>query len=258
MPGVGVSRYSQVRPMTPKLPMALILSTIMSVSVLADGTQLIEPVRPFVSRVVESMGSLPAERRQVLNSVANYIAERVGHDKEAKLIFICTHNSRRSHLSQIWCQAAAAYYEVPHVETYSGGTAATACNIRTVRALRRAGLSVVASTAGENPLYLIQYSEAKPAIRAYSKVYSENGNPTSDFAAMMCCSEADKECPIVMGSDGRFPLHYEDPKVADNTPEESNRYDERCLQIASEMFFVMSEVSKKLRPQQISAEPLSP
>ncbi|REJ98509.1 MAG: protein-tyrosine-phosphatase [Planctomycetota bacterium] len=207
---------------------------------------MIEPVRPYVRGVVDSIDSLPAERKDKLSRVAEYIAARVADGETAKLVFICTHNSRRSHLSQIWCQTAAAYYGVPRVATYSGGTEATACNIRTIRALRRAGLSAVASTEGENPVYLVQYSELRPPIRAYSKVYSQEGNPTSEFAAMMCCSDADRECPDVAGADGRFPLHYEDPKVADNTPEEAQRYDERSLEIAREMFFLMAEVLRRL------------
>ncbi|TWT63803.1 protein-tyrosine-phosphatase [Rubinisphaera italica] len=232
--------------MVSKTLTAFIILMLFFVSLQADETQLIEPVRPFVSRVVHSMESLPSERKEMLMAITDYIVEQIERGENAKLVFVCTHNSRRSHLSQVWCSTAAAYYEVPHIETYSGGTEATACNIRTVRALRRSGLSVVASTEGDNPVYLVQYSEKLPSIRAYSKVYFEEGNPSSDFAVMLCCSDADKKCPVVEGSDSRFALHYEDPKIADNTPKESKRYDERSLQIAREMFFVMSEVSKRI------------
>ena len=221
-------------------------------SPLAVHAELIEPVRPFVQRVEASLRSLPAERKVVLNGVVDYIVQHAEQGADVKMIFICTHNSRRSHLSQIWCQTAAAYYSVPRVETYSGGTEATACNIRTVRALRRAGLSVVTASRGDNPIYLIQFSDVYPPIRAYSKVYSADGNPTSGFAAMMCCSDADKQCPSVAGADARFPLHYEDPKVADNTPDEATCYDARSFQIAQEMFFIMSEASRQINQ---SAEP---
>ena len=232
--------------MIPRALITNILLTILSVDAVADESQLIEPVRPFVRTVVASLDSLPADRRQMLTTVADYVAQRVAAGEKSELVFICTHNSRRSHLSQVWCQTAAAYFHVPGVETYSGGTETTACNIRTVRAMRRAGLSIVASTAGDNPIYLIQYSETRPSLRAFSKIYSDAGNPTSHFAAMMCCASADRECPVVKGADARFQLHYEDPKIADNTLAEANAYDERSLQIAQEMFFVMSEVSRKI------------
>jgi arsenate reductase len=214
---------------------------------LANEAQLIEPVRPFVQRVVAAQNELSPERRKMLSDVAATVAERIRSDEQAQLVFICTHNSRRSHLSQVWCQVAAEYYGVSGVQTFSGGTEATACNIRTVRSLRRAGLSVAASTGGDNPVYLIQYTDEKPPIRAFSKVYSEDGNPSKKFVAMMCCSDADEKCPLIVGADRRFPLHYDDPKSADGTPQEAARYDERSFQIACEMFFVMSQVAETLQ-----------
>lgn len=220
---------------------------VMFQSGLAVGTPLIEPVQLFVSRVQASLESLPEHRQELLNGVADYIAARVGKGEEARLVFICTHNSRRSQLAQVWCQVAAGHYAVPGVRAESGGTETTACNIRTVRALRRAGLSAVATTGDANPVYLIQYADNVPPVRAYSKVYSASGLPTSGFAALMCCSDADERCPLVTGADGRFALHYEDPKVADDRADETARYDERNFQIAREMFYVMSRVASQLR-----------
>ena len=228
---------------------SILLTAMAFIPMSLHAADLIEPVQPFAAEVAASIDKLPQERKTLLDSVADYVATRVGDGKPAKLTFICTHNSRRSHLAQIWCQVAAEFYGVPKVMTYSGGTESTACNIRTVRALRRAGLSVVASTSGENPRYLVQYSEDRPPLNSFSKVYDRQGNPTEAFAAMMCCSDADQRCPVVAGSDGRFPLHYEDPKVADGTPQEAQKYDERCRQIAEEMFYVMSQVAKTLRGQ---------
>jgi arsenate reductase len=213
---------------------------------LANESRLVEPVRPFVKRVEASLKDLPQERREMLSEVAAAVVEQIESGQRAQLVFICTHNSRRSHLSQVWCEVAAEYYSVADVHTFSGGIEATACNIRTARSLRRAGLSVAASTTGDNPIYLIQYSDEKLPIHAYSKVYSEKGNPTEKFLALMCCSDADEKCPVVVGASERFPLHYDDPKSADGTPQEAARYDERSFQIAREMFFVMSRVAKEL------------
>lgn len=222
-----------------------ILAAFAALTIAADGmsAELLEPVQAFAERVDAAVDSLSQERQELLDGVCDYISTRVERGEPVRLVFICTHNSRRSHLAQVWCQIAAAHYDVPGIETFSGGTEATACNIRTVRALRRAGLSVVATSQTDNPVYLAQYSDALPPLQLYSKVYSRNGNPSSGFAAMMCCSDADEKCPLVSGSDGRFGLHYEDPKSADNSPAETQRYDERNLQIAQEMFHVMAEVA---------------
>lgn len=229
---------------------ALCVATIMAVPThsTVDESQLIEPLRPFVVRVANSVESVPEERKQVLSTLADYIVKRVDSGQKAQLVFICTHNSRRSQFSQVLCETAAAYYDVSGLEVYSGGTEATACNVRTVRALRRAGFSIVATTSDDNPVYLAQYSESKQPLRLFSKVYSADTNPQSKFAAVMCCADADKNCPLVAGCDVRFLVNYDDPKIADNTPQEAERYDERCLQIAREMFFLMSEVSRRTRP----------
>lgn len=209
--------------------------------------EVIEPLRPYIQKVTASLNEVPAERKAALKGSIDFIAKQLKEKKEVKLNFICTHNSRRSHLAQIWTQVAAHHFDIEGVETFSGGTEATACNIRTVRAMRRAGLAIAVSNQlrFKNPIYLVQFSEDIPSMSAFSKVYSENGNPKEGFVAMMCCADASEKCPVVFGSDAIFPLHYEDPKVADNTPGEAAKYDERSLQIAREMFYVMSEVAKR-------------
>ncbi|MEM9364842.1 MAG: protein-tyrosine-phosphatase [Planctomycetota bacterium] len=207
---------------------------------------LLETTSDFVASVEANIESLPRDRQDLLSELAAYVVgrKRLGHT--ARLTFICTHNSRRSHFGQLWCQAAASYYGVLGVETFSGGTEATACNIRTVNSLRRSGVSVVATSGGHNPIYLAAFSDRQPPIQLFSKVYNEDGNPTKEYGAMMCCSDADERCPIVSGADARIALHYRDPKEADDTPLESARYDERSQQIAVEMFFAMRSVSEQL------------
>lgn len=213
----------------------------------ADRPQFIEPLQPTLERVAMLADALPQQRREILNDAAQHIAAGIRAGSPPQLIFICTHNSRRSQLGQVWGEIAAAYYDIPGVATFSGGTAATACNPRTIAALRRAGFSVVQSSLGENPRYLVQYAEGRPAISLSSKRFDGEGNPQHGFVAMMCCSDADEDCPIIPGATARVPLHYDDPKSADGTPEEAARYDERSSQIAAEMFYLMSATAARLR-----------
>ncbi len=201
---------------------------------------LIEPLRPYVSQIVAELDKVSPERRESLDQIAAQIATRLEYGKPARLTFICTNNSRRSHMSQLWSQTAAYYYGLDKVYSFSGGTESTACNIRTVSALRRVGFSVVSTTEGENPIYLIQFSDVRPPIRAYSKLYNADGNPKEDFIALMCCSKADKQCPIVLGATSRYAIHYVDPKVCDDTTEETSAYNARCRGIAREMFYILS------------------
>lgn len=194
-------------------------------------TQYIQDLLPDTDRI-------PEGRRKLLRRLASHI--RPGFS----LTFICTHNSRRSHFGQIWAAVAAAWYGVEGVKTYSGGTEATAFNPRAVAALERAGFRVE-DPGGENPIYRVSFSENEPALECFSKVYDHPANPSQDFITVMTCSEADENCPFIPGATLRVPLTYEDPKEADGTPEEAARYDERCRQIAVEMFYAFSLLTQK-------------
>lgn len=206
--------------------------------------KLLPDLGPYVSAVARELHSVPAERKAVLDPIVATITTQLESGKAAKLTFICTHNSRRSHMSQIWAQTAACYYGLNRVSTYSGGTEVTACNCRTITAMRRVGFDIQDATSGDNPLYLVRYAEDRPPIRAYSKLYDADANPKKDFIALMTCSSADKFCPIVKGASARYAIHYVDPRLCDDTPTETTAYNERCREIAREMFYIMSQVRR--------------
>ncbi len=206
-----------------------------------DLSGLSAALRPFVERALAGVYDVPEDRQEVLRDGAAFVAARVKTGHPVRMVFICTHNSRRSHLGQVWAQVAAEVFAVPGVASFSAGTEATACNVRTVRALERAGLGVSVEKEGDNPLYRLDCGVAGQSIDCWSKTLQDPSLPTNDFAAMMCCGSADAACPIVPGATARVRLLYRDPKEADDTPEEAARYDERCLQIATEMLWMMRE-----------------
>jgi hypothetical protein len=209
--------------------------------------KLLPSLRPYVHEVASDVNSVPDERKVMLNDIAANIAGRLERGADANLTFICTHNSRRSHMSQIWAQTAALYYGLDGVHAYSGGTQATACNCRTVSAMRHAGFVIDDDTAGgDNPVYLVHYATDLPPIRSYSKLYNGDGNPKQDFIALMTCSVADKSCPVVQGAVARYAIHYVDPRLCDDTPNETAAYNERCREIAREMFYIMSQVRARM------------
>lgn len=206
---------------------------------------LLPALRPYVTAVAGEIDLVSAERKAVLEAIAADLAAQLEAGKPAKLTYICTHNSRRSHMSQIWAQTAAYYYGLDRVSAYSGGTEVTACNCRTVTAMRRAGFTIEDATTGDNPLYLVRYAADHPPIRAYSKLYNAPGNPRRGFVALMTCSSADRSCPVIEGAVTRHAIHYADPRLCDDTPTETAAYDERCRQIAREMFYLMAEVHRR-------------
>ncbi|MBL7798757.1 MAG: protein-tyrosine-phosphatase [Saprospiraceae bacterium] len=184
---------------------------------------------------------IPTDRRALLDPLAEYISRKRAAGEVVRLIFICTHNSRRSHFGQVWAQVAALYFGIGPVECYSGGMETTACNPRTVAALERAGIRVKQITTGENPVLLLQYADGVNPLAAFSKVYNQAPNPTQGFAAVMTCSQAEENCPYVAGAEKRFSITYDDPKIADGTPEEEAVYDARCRQVAAEMAYVFGK-----------------
>ena len=199
---------------------------------------------PTLAETIQKASALPIseERKQILQVLINYTQSKVDQGEEVNLNFICTHNSRRSHLSQVWAQTAAAFYGIQNVNCYSGGTEATALFPMVAQTLEDVGFEIVMLSEGENPVYAIKYSENEPPIIGFSKTYDDAFNPQSEFAAIMTCSQADGGCPFIAGAEKRIPITFEDPKAFDNTPQQAEKYEERSLQIATEMSYVFSQI----------------
>lgn len=209
-----------------------------------DSAKLYPDIQKRIRTAVGEFDRIGEHRKEKLEELSAYVRSQNRLGKPANLTFICTHNSRRSHLSQIWAQTAAAHYGVPGVTAYSGGTECTAFNPRAVAAIKRAGFKVEKTTEGENPIYHVRYSDRRPAITNFSKVYNYAPNPSKDFCAIMTCSSADKACPLVRGASLRVAIPFVDPKAFDGTDQEAAKYDERCRQICREMLYLFSQVRK--------------
>jgi protein-tyrosine-phosphatase len=201
-------------------------------------------LKKYISVVAKAAQTLSHERRELLDPIAARLAKELKRQKKTSVIFVCTHNSRRSQFSHVWAHTAATHYGLENVRFASGGTETTAANIRTVHALRRAGFSIKPTSKGDNPIYALNGLQDEIGCRLFSKIYSDKSNPKR-FLAVLCCSEADKSCPVVVGAVSRLALHYVDPKISDGTVTEDATYDERCRQIATEMFYLVSQVKKR-------------
>jgi arsenate reductase (thioredoxin) len=202
------------------------------------------PLESYVQEREQEFATIPEERRVKLEKLAEFVAECRAKGEPAKLTFICTHNSRRSHFAQVWSGLAAARHGLDHVQTYSGGTETTAMNERSVAALQRAGWLVEGTPVGPNPRYRIRPHEAANGWECYSKVFDQPPNPTRGFCAVMTCSDADESCPSVVGALRRVAIPYEDPRHRDGQSDEADAYDATSRQIAREMLYVFSRVQR--------------
>jgi arsenate reductase len=186
--------------------------------------------------------SISKSRKGELKPLIDFVQLKVNSKEAIRINFICTHNSRRSHLSQIWAQTMAYYFNISNVFCYSGGTEATALFPMVAETLKNSGFKINTIAETSNPIYSIKYSNNSHPIIGFSKKLDSEFNPKSGFAAIMTCSQADSGCPFIAGAEKRVPLTLEDPKAFDNTPQQAEKYEERSLQIATEMFYVFSQI----------------
>jgi len=187
--------------------------------------------------------TITEERKTILQPLIDFIQHKVDHQEEIRLNFICTHNSRRSHLSQVWAQTMATYFNIKNVFCYSGGTEATALFPMVAETLQNSGFQIQQISKNENPVYSIKYADDEHPVIGFSKKLDADFNPKSNFAAIMTCSQADGGCPFIAGAEKRIPITFEDPKAFDSTPQQAEKYKERSLQIATELFYVFSEIN---------------
>jgi arsenate reductase (thioredoxin) len=177
-----------------------------------------------------------------LQKIAKYIQGKYDKGEPIKLVFICTHNSRRSHFGQIAAALAADFYCIDRVEVYSGGTEATAFHPYAIKALTDLGFLINSEDEKvKNPKWNVYFGVNESTV-CFSKTFDDTANPSNSFAAIMTCSDAEQNCPFVPGTELRIGTTYIDPKKSDGTPDQDATYQARFLQIATEMLYVFSLV----------------
>ena len=186
---------------------------------------------------------IPDSRKETLKLLIDHIQSKVEIGQSIRINFVCTHNSRRSHLAQVWAQTAAYHFNIKNVFCYSGGTETTALFPTITGTLKKQGFQIEMLSQDENPVYAIKYADNEMPIIGFSKTIDNELNPKSEFVAVMTCDSANEACPFVPGADLRIPITYEDPKRFDGTNIQEEKYEERSLQIASEMYYVFSKIN---------------
>ncbi len=212
----------------------------------AMNAQTINPhLKQNIKELIREDEEIFPGRKQELQALAQEIHNLIMDKNKAEVTFVCTHNSRRSQLAELWLRAACKYYDVENVQAFSGGTEATAFNERMVDAAVRFGFTILKEKSAQNPRYIARLSDSDPdeAIM-FSKKYDDPFNPEKDFIAVMVCSQADRDCPFVPGAFSRVSLPYEDPKAFDDTVDETMAYDNKVREIGREILFMVGEMSR--------------
>ena len=198
-------------------------------------------IKSLCEQLSQQFDSISLERKFLLDKISTFIQEKKDANLLIQLVYVCTHNSRRSHFGQIWAAVAADYYEVKNVTTFSGGTEATAFNPNAIKALVGLGFDINTSDTSHNPIYNVDFGGSEASV-CFSKVYDDSSNPSSNFAAIMTCGDAEENCPFIPGVELRIGTTYDDPKAFDGTELQNEKYTERALQIGLETLYVFSKI----------------
>jgi len=190
-----------------------------------------------IAQLESGFSEIPPDRKVPLHSLGAYLSQKRGSGEIPKVNFICTHNSRRSQMAQLWLLAAAAYFKFGKLEAYSGGTEATEFHPNAVAAMQRAGFALEKTPAAYPSGYLMHWEDQDHHF--WSKVFSESPNPQRGFAAVMVCSDADEACPFVPGAEKRISLPFEDPKKSDGGGKEEEAYDLAAEKIGREISYAV-------------------
>ena len=202
-------------------------------------------IQSICAQINSQFDLITTDRKVLLVKISDYIQQKLDSGLPVNLMYVCTHNSRRSHFGQIWAAVAANYYNITNTQTFSAGTEATAFHPNALKVLRDIGFVVVQENEAKNPNYTVKFGAPSDYVTCFSKTVNNPSNPQSDFAAIMTCSDADENCPFIPGVELRIGTTYEDPKAFDGTDLQNEKYLERSLQIARECLYVFSKVRVK-------------
>lgn len=219
--------------------------------------QLLPKVREHADALTTSFDMIDDVHRQAGEGLAEWIAKTYRPGTPMHVTVVCTGNSRRSILGATMGNVAAAYYGMPEIRFHSGGTAPTAFNSRTVKALQAIGVEIdptgQEAARGEpqttNPQYRVrwgQFSDPTMETVEFSKHYADAANPQKGFAVLMVCNEADAGCPVVKGAALRISMPYLDPKLYDDGVYEVGKYAERRDDMGRLMLAVMMQARQRL------------
>jgi protein-tyrosine phosphatase/arsenate reductase len=207
-------------------------------------SMMIQELKQLCDDLMEQFDQIPAERKTILERITAYIQKEKLEKSSVSLVYVCTHNSRRSHFGQIWSKVAATYFGIDGIHTYSAGTESTAFHPNAIQSLLSLGFVIEKTNEkSRNPLYQVWYSDAE-YVKCFSKTIDEVQTESDGFAAIMTCSNAEENCPFIPGAQLRISTTYEDPKKFDGTELESKKYIERSLQIALECLYVYAQLKK--------------
>lgn len=193
-------------------------------------TSLFTKILPDVSQIKES-------RLKILDHIARQLVNVIQQDDEANVVFVCTHNSRRSQIAQVCLQLFLQELNIKNIGVFSCGTEKTHIPPQIFALFKRQGLEVRESKNDSIEVF--------NQIVLFSKTYEDDSLPKRSIAIMVCDS-ASETCPFVPSFNQRISLEFRDPKQADGSPEEEKSYNKAWIKIATEMAYLVLKLDELL------------
>jgi arsenate reductase (thioredoxin) len=239
------------------------LTAALATATPAARLRLFPKLKLHADELTTSFDMIAPSKYRAIDQLSDWIVQQSETGEPLNIVTTCTGNSRRSILSAQMGNLAAAFYGFENVRFYSGGTAPTAFDPRTITTLQEIGFHIEPTgkeaERGEiqlsNPIFDIAWGEGLSGLE-FSKMFDHKSNPQAGFAAILVCSEADDDCPHIAGAAYRISMTFLDPKAFDDSRFETQKYAERRDDIGRTFLAVMANARRKLHHKTASNEQL--
>lgn len=155
--------------------------------------------------------------------------------------FICTHNARRSVLSQSLATVIAYRSGLKNLVFWSGGAEETYVHPNSIATLQRIGFRLLSTREGNNPVYELAFADDAAPLRIFSKKFDDESSP-APYHAVLVCSKGDAACPFIPGVASRTLIPFVDPGAFDGTPEVEKAYNTSAAQIGGELRYFFEKI----------------
>jgi len=203
-------------------------------------------LREYCYRLSKEISSVPADRKDSLTRIGNYVMEIQQEHDDAEILFAGKKNASLSQLAEIWSYVASRYYKISHIKVCSGGITPGAFNYRVAAALKRCGFFIMPGGGyANNPVYFINLGRDYPDYSLFAKSLDYYLNPHAGYLVIPVCPGMDSVNYTVFGAQKVIPFHWKDPALWNDTPMETRKYDQCSHEIARDMFFLMNYIVEK-------------
>lgn len=216
-----------------------------SLTATAQDIRFNDELDKFCKQVKKEFHSIPAERRAILNGIAEQLT------KKKYIGFTCQTNSRRTMLLQTWAQTAFLFYGLNQKYAFSIGDTVTAIYPEVLNVLSQSGFNYTTIEDTEPKEYAIYIGQDIPLDYIVPK--TSLGTIDSDKTVVVnICSSGEQS--TVAATTPHVNLACQSPVAFEKTADEKQKYEELNHQIAAEMLYLAKRIQDLISVQEKTQE----